>query len=833
MAEMKEMVQIKHFFKRIYAIILLIALAVGGGLFVQHEYYTYSVQKEIRSKIEIELDYMSLQIEHYFVQGVSYIDTLENLIEATDDKAVILEMFEKTLNQAPSYLSLYFGTPDSEMINGSGWIPPEDFDLTQRPWYKEAVAAKKMIITQPYLNATKDYWIVTLAKPLYDKTGELVGVIGGDSSLDSIIQHLRNQKISEHSFVFLLNANKELIMHSNVEGLAIDEAARNQFNARINGAFDKTEEGIHIVEYDGNKAFFAWNKIGETGWFVGHYVPFSDFLDIKTQLKIIVGLTALFASIFIGLFGVAQRRYIIKPLIALSRDIQAISVENDISYRLPISKTDSFSILRASTNELLEKTQNYFENMQRSKKALEISEKKTRAILEVIPDLIFLYDQKGMFLDCMVNSDADLLLKREDFIGKTLSEVMPAEIAIKGNRAIQAALRTEEIQMFEYTIDTPDGPTYFETRLVRITEQSVLAIVRNITESKEYMQRIEQLSFHDQLTGLYNRRFYEEELERLDTDRNLPFSLVMLDVNGLKLTNDAFGHIAGDELLKTVAKVLKDVCRTDDIIARIGGDEFVILLPSTTQMDAEIIVNRILEEMKKYIIENVPLSISLGWETKRKSSESMVDVFIKAEDHMYRRKLIESQSMRNKTIKVILETLNKKNAREKRHSENVSEIGRMIGNAMNLSDEVINEIGIAGLMHDIGKIGISEAVLNKAEKLTDAEYVEIMKHPEIGYQILKSVDIYSNLAEYALSHHEKWDGTGYPKGISGKEIPLISRIISVADAYEAMTADRPYRKALSKEAALRELEANSGTQFDPEIVDIFLKLKLASENAFI
>ncbi len=830
MAEMKEMVQIKHFFRRIYAIILLIALAVGGGLFVQHEYYTYSVQKEIRSKIEVELDYMSLQIEHYFVQGVSYIDTLENLIEATDDKAVILEMFEKTLNQAPSYLSLYFGTPDNEMINGSGWIPPEDFDLRQRPWYKDAVAAEKLIITQPYLNATKNYWIVTLAKPVYDKNGELVGVIGGDSSLDSIIQHLRNQKISENSFVFLLNANKELIMHSNVEGLTIDEAARNQFNERINGAFDKTEEGIHIVEDDGKKAFFAWNKIGETGWFVGHYVPFSDFFDIKTQLKIIVGLTALFASIFIGLFGVAQRRYIIKPLIALSRDIQAISVENDISYRLPIHKTDSFSILRASTNELLEKTQNYFENMQRSKKALEISEKKTRAVLEVIPDLIFLYDQKGMFLDCMVNSDEDLLLKREDFIGKTLSEVMPAEIASKGNRAIQAALRTDEIQMFEYTMDTPDGLAYFETRLVRITEQSVLAIVRNITQSKEYMQRIEQLSFHDQLTGLYNRRFYEEELERLDTDRNLPFSLVMLDVNGLKLTNDAFGHIAGDELLKTVAKVLKDVCRTDDIIARIGGDEFVILLPSTTQTDAEIIVNRILEETKKYIIENVPLSISLGWETKRKSSESMVDVFIKAEDHMYRRKLVESQSMRNKTIKVILETLNKKNAREKRHSENVSEIGRMIGNAMNLSDAVINEIGIAGLMHDIGKIGISEAVLNKAEKLTDAEYVEIMKHPEIGYQILKSVDIYSNLAEYALSHHEKWDGTGYPKGISGKEIPLISRIISVADAYEAMTADRPYRKALSKEAALRELEANSGTQFDPEIVDIFLNLKLASES---
>ncbi len=149
---------------------------------------------------------------------------------------------------------------------------------------------------------------------------------------------------------------------------------------------------------------------------------------------------------------------------------------------------------------------------------------------------------------------------------------------------------------------------------------------------------------------------------------------------------------------------------------------------------------------------------------------------------MYRNKLTESQSMRNKTIQVILETLNAKNKREKIHSENVSIISRNIGEELELDDQLIKEIEIAGLMHDIGKIAISESVLNKEGPLTESEYVEVKKHPESGYQILKSVDAYSSLAEYALSHHEWYDGTGYPKGLKGIEIPLISRIISVADA---------------------------------------------------
>ena len=180
--------------------------------------------------------------------------------------------------------------------------------------------------------------------------------------------------------------------------------------------------------------------------------------------------------------------------------------------------------------------------------------------------------------------------------------------------------------------------------------------------------------------------------------------------------------------------------------------------------------------------------------------------------------------MRNQTIKVIMHTLHEANSREKVHAERVSKLCRIIGKAMKLEEEVLKELELTGLMHDIGKIAINSNILDKPGKLTEAEYEEIKRHPEISYHILKSADVYTRLAEYVLSHHERWDGKGYPLGISGEDIPILSRILAVADAYDAMIESRVYRKALSKEEALNEIKKNSGTQFDPTVSSIFIEI---------
>lgn len=394
----------------------------------------------------------------------------------------------------------------------------------------------------------------------------------------------------------------------------------------------------------------------------------------------------------------------------------------------------------------------------------------------------------------------------------------PVEKALKEDKIIELENHTLLIQKSGNEIPIEDSAAPIRDEKAR--SKGVVVVFRDCTEKKEKQEKIEFLSYHDQLTGLYNRHFFEAELKRLDTDRNLPFTIAMIDVNGLKLTNDAFGHEAGDQLLQRVAQVLKQECRSDDIISRVGGDEFVVLLPKTSHREAELIMKRIYQSVDQQHIDNVVVSVSIGWETKEMPEQDIKEVFSKAEDFMYRKKITESQSMRNHTIKVIMQTLHESNSREKIHSERVSKLSRKIGEAMELDSEVLKELEISGLMHDIGKIAINNSILDKPGKLTKDEYDEIKKHPEVSYHILKSADVYTRLAEHVLSHHEKWDGTGYPRGLAGSEIPLAARIISVADAYEAMTAARPYREVFTPEQALEELKQCSGTQFDPEIVRV-------------
>ena len=345
----------------------------------------------------------------------------------------------------------------------------------------------------------------------------------------------------------------------------------------------------------------------------------------------------------------------------------------------------------------------------------------------------------------------------------------------------------------------------------------------DITKRKQSEDAILYLSYHDQLTGLYNRRFYEEELKRLDTERNFPISLVMADVNGLKLTNDAFGHMAGDKLLQDVATILKHECRSDEIAARIGGDEFMLLLPRTGEAEAEAIVQRIQKEIGRKKNDSMILSVSFGWATKEDVTTDIAAVYIQAEDQMYRHKLSESTSMKRETLKLITKSLYEKNRTEKLHCERVSELCKNIGRALQLSPEDISELGLFGVVHDIGKIGIAEKILSKTGNLETAEWIEIQRHPEIGYQILRSVNEFSHLADFVLAHHERMDEKGYPRGLQGKEIPLQSRILSIAEAFDAMSSDSGYKGRLSEEAAVTELVKNAGTQFDANLVQVFVE----------
>jgi len=354
---------------------------------------------------------------------------------------------------------------------------------------------------------------------------------------------------------------------------------------------------------------------------------------------------------------------------------------------------------------------------------------------------------------------------------------------------------------------------------------SVLSIV-DISENKRREKEILFLSYHDILTGLYNRTFFEEEIKILDNNRQFPLSIIMGDVNGLKLTNDVFGHSEGDRLLRDVSKVLKNTCRQNDVIARWGGDEFIILLPKTNEQQAQMIMNRILINIdtmyKKRTVTTIIPSLALGLGIKKNENDDLYEVIKVAETNMYKRKMLTSSSVFSSIINSMKNALYEKSTETEEHAERLFDTCKKVAYKYDLNENIMNDLELFCMLHDIGKIGISDDILNKNGSLTENEWDEMKKHPEIGYRIANSSKELKSIGNYILSHHERFDGTGYPRNIKGYNIPLLSRILSVADAFDAMTHDRSYRKKLSINDAIEELKKNAGTQFDPEIVSVFI-----------
>lgn len=341
-------------------------------------------------------------------------------------------------------------------------------------------------------------------------------------------------------------------------------------------------------------------------------------------------------------------------------------------------------------------------------------------------------------------------------------------------------------------------------------------------------QKIKNLNRHDTLTGLYNRAFFEAEQKRLDKPEYLPLSIIVGDINGLKIINDSLGHAEGDKLLITIANMIKACTRSTDIVARISGDEFNILLPRTDYEEAQEIISRIHSECDSYN-KNVAsdlyhISISLGAATKIVEKESLDIVQKIAEDFMYKRKLLEGRSFHSSIISSMKMALFEKSYETEQHAMRLIHLTREVGRAIGLSKSQFDELELFSTLHDIGKIGIDSQILNKPSGLTDGEWVKMRKHSEIGYRIAMASPELMSIAYYILTHHEHWDGNGYPQGLAGDNIPLLSRILSLADAYDAMTEDRPYRKGMSKQSAIEEIRRNSGTQFDPKLAEIFINI---------
>jgi diguanylate cyclase (GGDEF)-like protein/PAS domain S-box-containing protein len=819
----------KVFAIRQYIITITFLVLVILFFTIIYIYATNTINEKQQTYLIKENELMESEVIHFFHNTEITLNTVAAYIKVQGTDGLL--DFLVGINQDHEQMaSLYFLSKDNELFNSTGFVPPAHIDLRTRIWYTGATNQNGIYFSPAFVNSSLDRIIVTVSRTVY-LDSEFLGVIASDIDIRSIQHFLSNYKVGDKGYILLVDQNHHLLSHqnhdpSNLTLISYTEISNETLSLSGNGFL----ANYHISEQEG---VIAYRTILNDSYTLIAYMPLTEyryandiFFSFYTLLSIAIVILGTAHMIF-------NQKHVFSPFKLLIRDIEKIDTLHDINYRLHERKK-GFGELREKLNLALDSTSHYFKIAQDSNRELLYENQRVKLLMSSTADIIFEIDMNLEFESVFGKGLSKINMTPEDFIGKTVLELF-GKNGIERYQIYEQAIKGKSATYrWEWKSDSNHEILYFESSISPIYDEKneivgAVGISRDITESKKRQDEIDYINCHDFLTGLYNRRYYHEMLDQMDQESYYPIGVMNLDLNGLKILNDAYGHDYGDLALKKIGKILGESINSNSIVARIGGDEFAAIVPNTSTEHMYSIKMKVKNAIKAVSVENIELSIAVGYEIKMDPSNTMEEILKSAENQMYRNKLAEGKSVRNNSIRAIHKTLTDKYEEERIHSEKVSQMCKQMGKALGIKDEDLKELEMAGMYHDIGKISIPDAILKKADALTHEEIQFIRMHSESGYQILRAADEYTNLAEYALSHHEKWDGTGYPKGLKGEETPLYSRIIGICDAFEAMTADRVYRKKLSDEEALRRLKEGSGTQFDPNLVEIFIKYVLKEQ----
>ncbi|MBP7529710.1 MAG: diguanylate cyclase [Syntrophorhabdaceae bacterium] len=497
------------------------------------------------------------------------------------------------------------------------------------------------------------------------------------------------------------------------------------------------------------------------------------------------------------------------------------SIKDVHIFRSPLAGTDRVAVSFVDITDLV-----------KTGKQVSSSEEKYRSLIESTDDSIYMTDRDGTYLFVNRQMLARLCVSEANIIGKRYGDFHDAQDTAEFAGYIEKVFETAMSHRYEHKSGKGNDQRYMLRTLSPIVDghtgrvKFVAVVSKEITDIKKTEEKLKYLSLHDPLTNLYNRAYFEEEMHRLDNNRFELVGLIMCDIDGLKLINDTLGHDKGDELLAVASRVIRKSFRESDVVARVGGDEFAILLPNSPKSKVEEICNRIRSSVIDYNRENprLPLGISTGFAIRTGPGQSMAALYREADNSMYKEKLFGSRHARNVIVRNLLNTIETKGITTRRSVKRLRQLVTILGSAAGLSDKRLKDLTLLAQFHDIGNVSIHDRILLKEGSLNAEELSEMRKHCDIGHRIAQSAANLTHIADYILKHHEWWNGSGYPLGLAGEEIPFESRIMAIADAYESMTGGRPHRKAVSREEALKELRKCAGSQFDPDLVEKFIEI---------